>query len=94
MVKTELQIRVDAPTDGEDISKFECQGKSYEIKGISEKRHLIPRQVPNASIITGYQRQYVAVEQGSTTTVEVYVYYYKAYEGKKWAVIDTIEFQF
>lgn len=77
---------------GHELEYFEYNGKHYTITGISSYEDLIPDALPMGVWMTGFVRQYTAIEEETQKPCEVYVYFYRSNEGHFWAVIDAIKY--
>lgn len=82
-LRRDIQYRVPAPNG--TILGFEMDRDQYLFTGVSSQRDLIPNNVP----VFWRAYQYSA-KCSNGFNYEVYVYYYGAFEGGQWAVIDAM----
>jgi len=66
-------------------------GQKFKIIEKSRKSHLFPPDgAPIGVFVTGFEAQYVAVSEDGHPA-EVYIYFYKKFEGGGRGIVDSIE---
>lgn len=90
MDRIQLRILLNCGEKCEPLREFELKKKKYKILAKSKKHHLIPTLVPIGVIINGCDGQFL-VEDADGNKYDAYIYFYRNFEGRWCAVVDTLE---
>ena len=83
-----LQIRFSAEKVHPGM-EFSYRGNTF-ILGDATAETLAPPALPIGVIMNGFTRQFVLTQEGQPAGA-AWFYFYRAFEGKNWAVLDEME---